>query len=266
MEFYKYSGSGNDFIVIDNRKKILKGKKVFSFTKEICNRKEGVGADGVLLVENSSKADFKMRIINADGSEAEMCGNGARCIAAFAYYDLKIVKKDMKFETLAGIISGTIKKNSVKVKLTKPFDLKKDIEIKYKGKKFNLFFLNTGVPHAVLFFNDISGINVKDMGSFIRYHKTFAPAGTNVNFVQIIDKHYILVRTYERGVEDETLACGTGSTASAILSSIVKGTESPVKIKTTGGEILKVYFSINNNDILEAYLEGKVRKIFRGVY
>ncbi len=267
IKFYKYSGSGNDFIVIDNREKILKGKKVFTFTKKVCDRKNGIGGDGVLLLENSKKYDFKMRIINADGSEAEMCGNGARCISHFAYH-LKIVNKNMKFETKAGLITGEIKKNGIKVKLTQPYDFKDNIKLKYKNKEYTLYFLNTGVPHLVIFVNNIETIDVKNIGAFFRYHKKFQPAGTNVNFVKVIDKHNILIRTYERGVEDETLACGTGSTAGAIISSIIKKCESPVKVKTRGGEILKIYFTIKKENKLinieEAYLEGKVVQIFKG--
>ncbi len=263
IEFYKYSGSGNDFIVIDNRKKLIPGKKIFSFTKKVCDRKTGIGGDGVLLLENSKKADFRMRIINADGSEAEMCGNGARCMADFAYRK-NIVERNMLFETLAGLITGKIKKNSVKVKLTEPYDLKKNITLKYKNKKFILYFINTGVPHTVIFVNNIEKIDVHNIGSFIRHNKIFAPAGTNVNFVKIIDTHKILVRTYERGVEGETLACGTGSTASAILSSVIKNTKSPVSVKTRGGEILKVYFSLNENKLADVFLEGKVKQVFTG--
>jgi len=264
IEFYKYSGSGNDFVIIDNRKGMIKTSRVKRAAIELCDRKNGIGGDGLLLLENSNKADFKMQIINSDGSVAEMCGNGARCIAHFAWKK-NIVSSDMKFETLAGIIDATVKENDVvKVKLTDPFGFKDGIKISYKNRKLNLHFINTGVPHTIMFVNNLEKIDVRYLGHFIRFHKKFQPAGTNVDFVKVVDKHNIIIRTYERGVEDETLACGTGATASALISSIIEGAVSPVKVKTRGGETLKVYFDINGDEIKDVYLEGKVTPIFDG--
>ncbi len=266
MEFFKYSGSGNDFIIIDNRDNVIKERDLKRSAILLCDRKKGIGADGLLLIEKSSCSFFKMRIINSDGSEAEMCGNGARCIAHFAFFK-KVAPANMRFETLAGLIDAVVKDNTkVKVKLTQPYGLRKDIKISYKNKKFILYYINTGVPHTVIFVNNnLDKVNIKDIGRYIRYHKYFAPAGTNVNFVKIIDKHNIEIRTYERGVEDETFACGTGATASAIISGIIRNIDSPVKVKTKSRERLKIYFKINQNDVVDnVYLEGKITPIFKG--
>ena len=207
-----------------------------------------------------------MRIINADGSEPEMCGNGARCVAHFANI-INCSGKTMEFETLAGLVSGEVMNNDiVKVKLTQPFGFKRDIKIKYNNKDMNLCFINTGVPHAVVFTTNIQKIDVSGMGGFIRNHKIFSPAGTNADFIQLKDRHNIIVRTYERGVEDETLACGTGVTASAIISSLLGKTTSPVNVQTRSNETLKVYFKTNDNkDINDVFLEGRVTPVFSGV-
>lgn len=254
IEFYKYSGTGNDFIIIDNREKIIKNAKKTAI--KLCYRRDGIGADGLLLVEKSRKADFKMRIINPDGSEAAMCGNGARCIAHFAFIK-KIAPKRMQFETKAGIISAYVKDSRVKVKLSPPHSFQKNIKLRYKNRSIILHYINTGVPHTVIFVDELKKVNVEELGRYIRYHKRFAPAGTNVNFVKVIDGHNIQLRTYERGVEAETLACGTGATASTIIGSYIKNLRSPVTAQTASAEKLKIYFS-------PVYLEGKISLIFKG--
>ncbi len=258
--FEKYVASGNDFIVVDNRENLIKDKK--KFVIKSCKYKTGIGADGVLFLEKSKSCSFKMRIFNSDGSEAEMCGNGARCIFHYAYYN-KIAKKKDKFETLAGIISGEIiSKNRVKVKLTPPRNFKENIKIEYKRKKYNIYFVDTGVPHVVIFLKEINNIDVKDVGRYIRFHKKFQPAGTNINFVKIKNKHELYIRTYERGVEGETLSCGTGSTASAFTGWKIGNLSSPVAVHTRSGETLKVYIKSEE----EVYLEGNVSKIFSGSF
>ncbi|MBU1075791.1 MAG: diaminopimelate epimerase [Spirochaetes bacterium] len=266
IAFAKYSGTSNDFILIDNRKDILKGKDISKFTIAACRPKSGIGADGVILLEKSRNADFKMRIINPDASEAEMCGNGARCVAHFANA-INFVKKKMTFETIAGMIEGEVKsKNIIKVKLTDPFGFKKDIKIKYKGKDLTAHFINTGVPHTVLFVSNLEKADVFNIGRFIRYHKLFQKAGTNVNFVQVTDRHNIIVRTYERGVENETLACGTGMTASSLISSVIKKTVSPVRVKARSGEYVSVYFNCDEKgNFSRVYLEGEVLPVFSGI-
>lgn len=251
------NSSGNDFILIDNRGRVFAPSP--SVVKKICARRTGVGADGILLLEKSAGQDFKMRIINADGSEAEMCGNGAGCIAKFAY-SLGICKEETIFETLAGPIWAQIKEDQVKLKMRDPFDL----NLRQDLDGGEIHFVNTGVPHTVIIGDDIEKIDVVNLGRQIRHHPRFQPAGTNVNFIRVLDKGSIKIRTYERGVEDETLACGTGSVAGAIISSLLGFTQSPIFVKTRSGEIKTVYFDLVGQEIKDVYLEGKVNFVYEG--
>ncbi|MBI3991398.1 MAG: diaminopimelate epimerase [Candidatus Omnitrophica bacterium] len=261
IAFVKMCGAGNDFVVIDNRN--VKVPRLKRFAQEVCDRKRGVGADGLLLLEKSNRADFKMRIFNPDGSEPDMCGNGARCIAFYANRN-RAASDKMTFETRAGLISAGVKGKNVKLKLNGPLKPALDIKLNIDGKTLIVSRINTGVPHAVVFVNNLTSVNVKGLGKKIRYHKRFSPAGTNVNFVKVSGKHSISIRTYERGVEDETLACGTGSTASALISSLVKGVISPVNVNTYGGDILKIYFEKSGEGFKNVFLEGKVKEVFEG--
>lgn len=268
IEFYKMTAGGNDFVMIDNRLDKIDGNNFSSVVREICDRKFGVGADGVILLENSKKADFKMRYFNADGGEVSMCGNGSRCVSYFAKI-LEVVKKNKgSFETLAGIIHFELKPKSVKILLSEPKDLKLDFPLKVEKKEFNVSFINTGVPHVVVFVSDIEKVDVEKIGRMIRHHREFAPEGTNANFVYIKDRSNLIVRTYERGVEGETLACGTGVTASAIISGLKGLVDSPVKCLTRGGDVLMVSFAKNPDDLLSpvsaVYLEGPVKSVFTG--
>lgn len=260
--FTKMVASGNDFIVIDNRDGVIDVTP--GLVRKICQRKFGIGANGVLIVERSKLADFRMRIINSDGSEAEMCGNGGRCIARFAQIK-EIAKNKMKFETLAGIILAEVTNNRVKVKLTDPLNLFLNKKIRIKDKELTVHCLNTGVPHAVLILDEIEKVEVVESGKQIRWHQDFAPAGTNVNFIQVIDNQTIKIRTYERGVEDETLACGTGSAASACISSILELAKPPVKMITKSGEILEIDFEKDKEVITNLYLTGDVQIVYEGV-
>ncbi|OGF46150.1 MAG: diaminopimelate epimerase [Candidatus Firestonebacteria bacterium RIFOXYA2_FULL_40_8] len=255
--FSKLSGTGNDFIVVDNRKKSVINVKKFALT--VCDRKRSVGADGVLLVEKSSIADYKMRIINSDGTEAEMCGNGIRCIGLFAYLK-KIAGKEQSVETLSGLKAVTILsavKGLVDVNMGLPKDEKMGLVINTGGKKFIGAFVNTGVPHTVIL---DTGVDVNEYGRQIRYHKVFKPAGTNVNFVKVVNKNTIKVRTYERGVEAETEACGTGSTASAYITNALCKTKFPTKVITKGGDILEIDADEEGN----LYMSGNVTYICEG--
>lgn len=258
--FTKMTAAGNDFVVVDNRSGKVPGK---ARAKKWCDRKFSIGADGLLLLEKSKKADFKMRIINSDGSEAEMCGNGIRCIAQFAF-DKKIVGRRFSVETLAGLIGCEVKGGVVKARMIDPKDLALDFSIPVAGKKTAMNFVNTGVPHAVSFVDRIEEVDVETLGRLIRTHDHFKPRGANANFVQARSGNAIDVRTYERGVEGETMACGTGSTASALVAAAVHGMKSPVSVKTKGGEILKIYFSKENGRFHDVYLEGPVQTCFEG--
>ena len=259
LEFSKMSASGNDFIVIDNRNGKVKKKfqDLNEFVKKICRMHHSVGADGVIFIENSEEYDFRWRFFNADGSEAEMCGNGGRCAARFAYMN-GIAKQKMAFETIAGIIKAEVHGPKVKLQLTKPIDLKLDYPVCLEDKEVFVSSVNTGVPHAVLLVSDIDHVPVEDLGRMIRHHKIFGEKGTNVNFVEIIDKKNVKVRTYERGVERETYACGTGSVASAVILNEKTLVKNPVNIHTRGGEILKIYI---DGDV---YLEGDAKIIYVG--
>ena len=253
------SASGNDFIVIDNR--MGKVNERFSdlqeFVKKICRVHHSVGADGVILIEKSDQYDFRWRFFNADGSEAEMCGNGGRCAARFAFVN-GIAKQKMAFETIAGVIRAEIHGAKVKLQLTKPFDMKLDYAVGLDDKELFMNSVNTGVPHAVLLVTDIDYVPVEELGRMIRYHKAFGEKGTNVDFVEVTDKKNVKVRTYERGVEGETFACGTGAVASAVILNEKGLVKSPVNIHTKGGEILKIYI---DEDV---YLEGDAKIIFVG--
>ena len=265
VEFTKAQASGNDFIILDNRDDRLKSKiSDFSdFTKVVTKRRYSVGADGVLVLEGSKVGDFKMRIFNPDGSEVTMCANGIRCSAVYAF-NKKWCKSSMKIETNAGILEAEVKDETVRIKMTPPKGIKLDQNIGVGKAITNLNSIDTGVPHIIHFVEGIERYPVKDMGSKIRYHKLFEPEGTNADFVEVCDKSTILVRTYERGVEDETFACGTGVVASAIISHLAKGVEAPVDVITRSGEILKVYFKKEHNRFSEIYLEGKVHIILEG--
>jgi len=257
--------SGNDFIVIgqSGNRSIRYFKKT---AQDICDRKYGIGADGLLVLEKSMRADIRMRIFNSDGSEAKMCGNGARCIALWLAEKKKKRKSKLKIETRAGIIEAQVKDSGIKIKLTHPLNIKLDIPIKVNSRYIRVNFINTGVPHAVIFTEGLDKINIYALARFIRFHKQFAPGGANVNFVEILNNDSIKIRTYERGVEDETLACGTGSVASAIIFSLKTGITSKIKVQTKGREVLKVYFDRDNNRFNNVWLEGSARIVYKGEY
>jgi diaminopimelate epimerase len=250
-------------VIVDDRSASL-GKDMPNLAKKLCDRKRSVGADGLLVIEKSKICDFKMRIFNPDGSEAEMCGNGSRCVALYAK-ERGIAKGEMTIDTLAGALNATVKGDIVKVKLTDPKEIKWNLCLVIDKCPYKLNFANTGVPHVVHFVEDLEKVNVKDLGSGLRYHKEFAPEGTNADFVQVIDKHSIRIRTYERGVEDETLACGTGAVASAVIAAESEKMSSPVTVETRGGEKLKIYFDMVGGEFKNTYLEGKAGLVFEGI-
>ncbi len=269
VSFAKMQGAGNDFIVIEGPISRILSR---AFIVKICDRIYGVGADGVLLLERTRKADVRMRIFNADGSEAEMCGNGARCAALYAA--LKNKKSKLTLETKAGLVGAEIKKENVKVRMTDPLDLRMGLMVKAAGKDYEVDYINTGVPHAVIVVDDLERVPVKELGRAIRHHKVFHPAGTNVDFIEVRDKGHVRVRTYERGVEDETLACGTGSVASAVVAFLNTSGESlsrpgvrhKVFVETKSGETLIIYFRASKKDISDVWLEGKAQIVFKGEY
>jgi len=251
--------SGNDFVVMDSR-----GTKGKGYTKQaqiLCERRTGIGADGLLILEDSKKADFRMRIFNADGSEAEMCGNGLRCAALYAYKN----KKGLRIETEAGIYEATVTaKDRVKIKMEESKDIKLDVQIKVNTRSLKVNYVDTGVPHVVIFVQGLEGIDVEGIGRDIRYHDSFKPRGTNVDFVEVIDDKKIKMRTYERGVEGETLACGTGAVASAVITAFtLKVKACAIAVHAKGGD-MKVSFNKLGNKIRDVYLEGNVREVYKG--
>jgi diaminopimelate epimerase len=261
IDFYKMSGSGNDFIIIDNRSKIVDETDLPNFIAKICRRKMSVGADGFILVENTDVADFKWRFYNSDGSAAEMCGNGARCVARYAYVT-GIAGPAMSFETQAGIVEAQVVGERVKVKTTDPLDLKIDYPIDLKNGSLSISSVNTGVPHVVIVKDSLDNAQVVTVGKEIRFHHKFAPAGTNVNFACHLKDNMIAIRTYERGVEDETLACGTGAIASAIIMACKEKLTSPINVLTRSGGYLNIFYKEVDGRYYDIYLEGDARMIY----
>jgi len=245
INFTKISAAGNDFVLIDNRKKILNGS-VSRLAAKLCDRRRSIGADGLLLLQESNKADFQMLYFNSDGSRASMCGNGARAIARFANI-IGAAKSNMSFLSDAGVIYAKINGESIAVNLSNPHSYKPQVDVLLSGKKLKCAYVNTGVPHIVLFVPNVENINVKELGSALRFHKAFAPDGANVNFVQV-KSNTLIVRTYERGVEDETLACGTGVSACSLVSVLAGKVKQPVNCIVRSGDKLTVSFDVTAND------------------
>ena len=263
INFFKMSGSGNDFIIVDNREDIVNNNDLPGFITRICRRKMSVGADGVILIEPSKNADFKWQFFNSDGSNAEMCGNGARCAARFAYVN-GIAGQNLSFETDAGVVSGQVKGDRVKLKMPDPVVLILDYNIELKTGPVTVCSVNTGVPHVVVMNESIENIDVFNLGSEMRFHEAFEPAGTNVNFICQLEQGHLAIRTYERGVENETLACGTGSIAAALIISCKAKWQSPINLLTRSGESLIIYFKKDGSIFNDIYLEGGARIIYSG--
>jgi diaminopimelate epimerase len=263
LDFTKMNGAGNDFVLVDNRDRRLKLSP--EQIVHICHRQRGAGADGIILLVpcDSGKADWAWDFYNNDGSAAEMCGNGARCFARFIQ-KLTGSDRDLTFETGAGIIGASFSGDRVTVTLTTPKDLRLDQKITLSTGTQTVHSLNTGVPHAVLFVPDADQAMVQQLGREIRRHLHFAPKGTNVNFVQQLGPGHIRVRTYERGVEGETLACGTGLTAAALISARLLQFTSPVQVQVQGGDQLDVSFKQNHGEFSDVRLTGPADFTFEG--
>lgn len=253
LEFYKYQGTGNDFIIIDNRENKF-SKHNAALISELCNRKFGIGADGLMVLENSDSYDFKMVYFNADGKPGSMCGNGGRCIVAFAHF-LGIFKDQTIFEAIGEIYYATREENLISLKMN---------DVDNIETHSNHLFLDTGSPHHVKFEENIDNLDVKTLGNKIRYGSPYFEKGTNVNFVEQIDSDIFKVRTYERGVEDETLSCGTGVTAVAIASHQTKKSDSnKIKLQTIGG-LLEVSFEEDGGIYKNIILKGPATFVFKG--
>jgi len=255
IQFYKYQGTGNDFVMIDNRNAHFP-KNNIKLINQLCDRRFGIGADGLILLENSYVSDFKMIYFNADGKESTMCGNGGRCIVSFAK-KLNIITNKTTFDAIDGIHHATINDDTISLQMT---------DIQTIDNHNSHLFLNTGSPHHVTFSSDVSLIDVKTKGRNIRNGAPYFKEGTNVNFVEQINNNTFKVRTYERGVEDETLSCGTGVTAVAIAANVAnKTSENNINIETLGGN-LTVSFTKENGIFKNVFLTGKATFVFEGIF
>ncbi len=264
IRFSKLSGSGNDFILVDNRQGELAGLDLADAARRLCRRRFSVGADGFIAIEKADGADFRWQFFNADGSSAEMCGNGGRCAARYAC-ERGIAGPRLVFDTLAGRIRAEVCGRRVKLELPLPKDLRGSLSVPLASGALEGDFLNTGVPHFVIPVEDLEGVEVETLGRQIRFHPMFAPAGTNVDFIRQNGRDGISIRTYERGVEQETLACGTGAVAAVLVASVRWGLPSPVPVVTRGGEILKVHFRGDAaGGIEELFLEGETLWVYDG--
>jgi diaminopimelate epimerase len=262
IHFWKMNGAGNDFVMLDNRdlRHNLSREQIAS----LCDRHRGVGADGLLAVEPAQNgADFRMRYYNADGGEAEMCGNGARCFARFANMLSGWSRESVSFETPAGVIGATCQGNHVRIQMSEPHSLRTGLTLEVSGQPMTVHSVNTGVPHAVVVVDDLDGVPVREWGAALRYHTGFQPKGTNANFLKVTPDG-IAIRTYERGVEGETLACGTGMVACALVHHQLTGAPSPVKVKVKGGDTLEIGFEKTADGYRNVTLTGPADIVFEG--
>ncbi|MFD1063665.1 diaminopimelate epimerase [Winogradskyella litorisediminis] len=253
IQFYKYQGTGNDFVIIDNRS-LFFDKTNFKNIAKLCDRRFGIGADGLILLENHPTQDFRMVYFNADGNESSMCGNGGRCIVAFANF-LGVIKNETTFEAIDGLHKAEIASGIVKLQMQSVDDIQT-----FESH----LFLNTGSPHHVELVENLKGLNVKENGANIRYGSFYDAAGSNVNFVKQLSDSKFKVRTYERGVEDETLSCGTGVTAVAIaMHKSGKTNAEHITVETEGGD-LSISFTVENDKYSDIWLVGPAKQVFKG--
>ncbi len=263
IPFFKMHGGGNDFVLLDHRARFIPESGQPAFARRVCHRQVGVGADGLILLENSEKADFRWRFYNADGSEPEMCGNGGRCAARFAVLQ-GLAPAALSFETLAGIINAQVNGRRVRLEMAGVGDLKLEQTIPLDGETLTGHFVRVGVPHVVIPVADLEQVPVAAWGREVRFHPLFAPAGTNVDFVCFGGPRELFMRTYERGVEDETLACGTGAVAAALVAARLGRAASPATVHTRGGEALTVHFQPQGDAFTGVALEGEALVVCQG--
>ena len=262
LRFTKMNGAGNDFILFDNRTGDIDLDR--NQIAQLCDRHRGIGADGILLLEKpTNRADFRMRYFNADGGEAEMCGNGARCFARFAN-KVGGQKEKISFETPAGVISAELKGDLVTLRMTEPTDLRLNVDLPMTAENKTVHFINSGVPHVVIPVAKIDDADVRREGAAIRHHKMFSPNGANVNFIEKRGPNKIAIRTYERGVEDETLACGTGIVASALIFAASEKSSSPITVLARGGDELQVGFEKDRRRFPQRHTHWPGGVCFRG--
>lgn len=265
IDFTKMHGAGNDFVMIDNRN----GAIALSTEQvaRLCHRHFGVGADGVLLLEapdDPATADARMVYYNSDGSRAEMCGNGARCFTAFALARGLGIDGRLRFITDAGLLTSTVAGNQITIQMTEPSELRLNETVHLQAGDAVVHHINTGVPHVVRFVDDTSAMEIRPQGAELRFHPAFKPKGANANFAALQPDGTVVIRTYERGVEDETLACGTGVAAVGILAHLVLEVPLPVRLRVASGDVLTVDFDSDNDAVRNVTLTGPAQTVFRG--
>jgi diaminopimelate epimerase len=257
------NGAGNDFVVVDNRSLELDLSR--AEIARLCDRHRGVGADGLLAVEPARNgADYRMRYYNADGGEAEMCGNGARCFARFVNRLHNFTLPSVRFETMAGVIGAEFVGEAVRLRMSDPCDVALNERLGVNGRDLTVHSINTGVPHAVVFVDDLAAVDVRRDGAALRHHPRFAPKGTNANFVAVLAPGRIAIRTFERGVEGETLACGTGTVACALVHHLLDQAPSPVEVQVRGGDALTIGFTAREGMFGDVTLSGPGDIVFDG--
>lgn len=262
IKFWKMHGAANDFILIDDRAQRFP-ETDSEWIREIAARRTGIGCEGLILIQPSESSDFRMRFFNPDGSEVEMCGNGARCIARLAF-DIGAAPGQMTIETVAGQLNASIDNESVVLGMTEPHSWTINRPLALSAGEYLCSSVNTGVPHAAIVVDDLDSIDIQKLGSEIRYHQAFSPAGTNANFLKVLNSTSISVRTYERGVEAETMACGTGLTASALVAAKLGLVEPPVTVIPASGYTLIVDFTLTEKGAADVTLRGPAVYVFEG--
>lgn len=262
IPFWKMHGAANDFILVDDRGLTFPCADA-AWLRAIMSRRTGVGSEGVLLIQPSQAADFRMRFFNPDGGEVDMCGNGARCIAKLAH-EIGAAPQRMSIETPAGIVHAEARGNLVQLLMTEPKDWRLDGTLTIDGRVLAYDFVNSGVPHVVVRVDDLDATDVHNLGRAIRYHADFAPKGTNANFIQIAGPDALRVRTYERGVEGETLACGTGMVACGLTAGKRGLVQTPVRVTCASGDTLEVNFTPTVDGATDVTLLGPAVHVFRG--
>ena len=255
-------GAANDFVVVDDRALTFPSQDT-AWLRSVMERRRGVGSEGILLIQPSAEADFRMRFFNPDGGEVDMCGNGARCIARLAF-ELGVAPSRMRFETGAGIVGAEMLGDLVRLTMTAPRDWRLGGELSIDGRRYAVDFVNSGVPHVVVAVDDLAAVDVARVGAQIRYHEVFSPKGTNANFMQVTGPSSIAIRTYERGVEAETLACGTGIVAAGLIAGKTGRIAPPVEVTPASGDRLIVDYRLTPDSATDVTLTGPAVHVFRG--
>jgi diaminopimelate epimerase len=261
IPFSKLSASANDFIVLDNRGGNFSSTASI-LAKRLCAHRYSVGADGLILIENSKKASFRVRYFNPDGEEFNTCGNGGRCAVRYAFLSV-IAGRKMNLETNIGVIDAEVIGSGVRIRFVSPSRYTLNVPVPINGQTLKGHLVRLGEPHFVMYVHDIRNHEILPLARKIRYHEKFQPEGTNVHFIEPVDLHYVKIRSYERGVENETLACGSGCISSAIATYATNQTKPPITFEPQSGIPVTVYFPEGSN-FQDLYLEGDARLVYRG--